>query len=149
MVRCSDAEFVAFQKRKSSKKVPREAGAAFGVGITLEGEAPSAAPITEAAGAEVEAYVNLPEVPREIDVERKPVQVSEAAEVADRAEAPVGENSPIWTVKESQSVADRYLIEHYFYYINETIRSLLVPITWFNGIFIKYDLILIFSKFYT
>ena len=42
---------------------------------------------------------------------------------------------------------DRYLIEHYFYHINEPIRSLLVPITWFKDILIKYDLILKFSKF--
>ena len=73
MVRCSDAKFVTFRKRKSSKKVPREVGVASRVGIAPDGEAPSAAPITKVAGAEVEAHANLSEVPRETDAEREPV----------------------------------------------------------------------------
>ena len=70
------------------------------VGITHEGEAPSAAPITEVVGAEVKAHANLSKVPRETVMARKPVEVSEAAEVADGAEDPVRENSPTWAVGE-------------------------------------------------
>ena len=95
MVRCSDAEFAAFQKRKSFKKVPREAGMASRVGITFEGEAPLVAPITEAVGVKVEAHANLSDVLGEIIAVREPIKVSEAAEVADRAEVPIEENSPI------------------------------------------------------
>ena len=85
---------MAFQKEKSSKKVLREVGAAYGVGINPQGEAPSATPITEAAGADVKAHSNLPEVPEETIVAREPVKVSEVAEVVDGAKAPIRENSP-------------------------------------------------------
>ena len=46
-------------------------------------------------------------------------------------------------------ITDKYLIEHYFYCINEPIRSLLVPITCFNDIFMKSGIIVNFSNFYT
>ena len=101
MVRCSDVEFATFWKRKSSKKVPREAEAASGVGITPEGEAPPATPIIKVARAEVKACVDLPEVSRETVVVREPIEVPETTEVPDRVKAPVGENSLTWAMGES------------------------------------------------
>ena len=76
------------------------------MGITPDGEAPSTTPITEAAGADVKAHASLSEVPREINVAREPIEASEAAEVADGVEAPVGENSPIWAIEESQPATE-------------------------------------------
>ena len=93
MVKYSDAEFVAFRKRKSSKKVLREAGAVFGVGISPDGEVPSAAPITNMIEAKVEAHASLSEVPGETKAARELVEASGAAEGADGAEAAIGENA--------------------------------------------------------
>ena len=101
MVRCSDVEFAAFQKRKSSKKGSREVGDTSRVGITLKGEAPSAAPITEAAGAEVKAYADLLKVLGETIIVREPVEIPEVVEVVDGAEAPIKENSSTWAMGES------------------------------------------------
>ena len=47
MVRCSDAEFAAFRKRKTSKKVPQEVGATSGVEAAGDDEVPLTAPKVE------------------------------------------------------------------------------------------------------
>ena len=102
MVRCSDVEFTAFRKKKSSKKkVAREAKAISEVRAAPEGEAVLVMPISEVVGTGVEVFVILPEVPRDVDAAREPPNAPDAAKVADEVEAPGGEGSPIWAARES------------------------------------------------
>ena len=58
MVRCSDAKFAAFRKRKTSKRVPQEAGATSG------GEVPSTAPRVEPHISEAPAKTNATKGPK-------------------------------------------------------------------------------------
>ena len=101
MVRCSDAKFMAFQKKKSSKKVSRETEAVLEVGAILKGEAIPAVLIFEMAGVGVEVSTVLPKVLGDAMAAWEPSRVHDAAEVADVMEAPAGEESPIWAMKVS------------------------------------------------
>ena len=77
MVKCSDAEFVAFQQRKTSKRVPHEAKTTSSAEVSGDGETPSVVP---------EAEPPISEAPREASTAKEPMGAPEEAE-ADRAGA--------------------------------------------------------------
>ena len=107
MVWYSDAEFIAFWKKKSSKKkVVKEAEAIPKVRAIPEGEAVSVVPISKVAEIEVEVFTILPKVSRDADVTMEPSNAPNVAKVASKVEAPGGEGSPVRAVGESQPIAE-------------------------------------------
>ena len=78
MVRCSDAKFAAFRKKKSSKKkVSRDTEVILEVEAVLEGEAIPAVSIFEMAGARVEVSTILLEMLGDAEAMREPSRVQD------------------------------------------------------------------------
>ena len=94
MVKSTEAEFVTFQKRKTSKK--RESGAPKEAEATFKVEAISAVPISEVA----KAPDILSKLPGGVEI------VGEPIEVLDMTEAPTGERSPSWAAEASPPVTE-------------------------------------------
>ena len=70
MVKCSDAKFATFRKRKTSKRVPREARTTSGAEAGDDGETPSVAP---------EAEPPISEAPKEASMAKEPMGAPEEA----------------------------------------------------------------------